>query len=137
MSSNVKSVTTAEYDNIVQLVQNYYIEGLRTGSWSQISGAFHKDAIMYGWTATNGPFMGGPISNLKGFVDQYGASRDIQARIDIIGITPTTAVVKIDMENDAGGFDYTDFHTLFKTDGKWEIIAKAFHKYDTLVRNEQ
>jgi hypothetical protein len=34
------------------------------------------------------------------------------------------------MEQDAGGSSYIDFHTLFKQEGKWLIIAKTFHKFD-------
>ena len=46
------------------------------------------------------------------------------------GVTPTTAVVRVDMEKDAAGADYTDFHTLINIDGKWQIVAKVFHMYE-------
>ena len=128
--NTTKPVPIAEYQQIVKVVQDHYIEGLRIGDWNTISGAFHKEATMYGWTAIDGPLLGGPISNLKGYLDQYGPAPNMKSRIDIIGITPTSAVVKVDLENDAGGFDYTDFHTLLRMDGKWEIISKVFHKYD-------
>jgi hypothetical protein len=51
-------------------------------------------------------------------------------RIDVLAITPTTAVVRVDMERDAIGDDYTDFHTLIKLDGTWQIIAKGFPMYE-------
>ena len=37
--------------------------------------------------------------------------------------------VKVDMEKDASGNNYTDFHTLIKLDNKWTIIGKTFHTY--------
>lgn len=83
---------------------------------------------MYGFSA-DGKLLGGPISNLWTFMETYGPAPNIIARNDIISITPTTAVVKVDMENDAAGNDYTDNHTLLKQDGKWLIIAKVFHTY--------
>jgi Putative lumazine-binding len=35
-----------------------------------------------------------------------------------------------DMERDAIGDDYTDFDTLIKLDGTWQIIAKGFPMYE-------
>ncbi len=46
-----------------------------------------------------------------------------------LDMTPTTAVVRVTMENDAPGGDYTDYHTLIKIDGTWKIVAKLFHEY--------
>jgi hypothetical protein len=71
-----------------------------------------------------------PIKNLYDFVEKNGTAPDIKTQIDILAITPTTAVVRVDMEKDAIGADYTDFHTLIKIDGTWRIIAKVYHMYD-------
>lgn len=130
MSKNIKTIPTAEYDEIVRVVQEYYVDGLKVGDWNIIGKSFHPEATMYGWTATGGPLLGGPATNLKPYVEEHGAAPNIKTRIDVVAITPTTACVKVDMENDAGGFDYTDLHTMFKTDGQWQIIAKVFHKYE-------
>jgi hypothetical protein len=43
----------------------------------------------------------------------------------VLAIKPTTAVVRVDMERDVIGGDYTDFHTLIKLNGTWHIIAKV------------
>ena len=45
-------------------------------------------------------------------------------------MTPTTAVVRVTMERDAAGADYTDYHSLIKIDGRWKVVAKLFHLYD-------
>ena len=127
MSQNIKTIPTSEYEAVIKTVQAY-VDGLIAGDNKVISTAFHKDAIMYGLTATK-ELLGGSISNLYQYVDQYGKAPEIKVRLDVLGITPTTAVVKVDMEKDAGGFDYTDFHTLIKLDGRWSIIAKTFHTY--------
>ncbi|MDI9897373.1 nuclear transport factor 2 family protein [Rhodococcus sp. IEGM 1381] len=63
------------------------------------------------------------------FVRENGTAPDSPTRIDVLGLTPTTAVVKVDMENDAIGADYIDFHTLLEQDGRWQIIAKVYHQY--------
>ena len=127
MSKNIKTVPTKDFDDVVATVAKY-VEGLRVGNIASLSQAFHKDAVMYG--LTNGEVLGGPIKNLYNFVEKNGTAPDIKTRLDILAITPTTAVVRVDMEKDAIGADYTDFHTLIKLDGTWRIIAKVYHMYE-------
>ena len=49
--------------------------------------------------------------------------------MDVLAITPTTAVVIIDMEKDAIGADYNDNITFIKLAGRWQAIAKVFHQF--------
>jgi hypothetical protein len=128
MSTNIKVVPTQDYDDVVATVAKY-VEGLRVGKADEVARAFHEEAVMYGFT--NGELLGGPISNLYDFVTTNGDAPEIKTRLDVIGITPTTAVVKVDMERDAIGADYTDFHTLLKQDGEWKVIAKVYHQYES------
>ena len=127
MSTNIKIVPTSDYNDIVATVQAY-VDGLRVGKAEDVATAFSADAVMFGFT--NGEALAGPISNLYDFVKQNGDAPEIVTRIDVLGITPTTAVVKVDMEKDAIGADYTDFHTLLKQDGTWKVIAKVYHQYE-------
>jgi hypothetical protein len=127
MSTNIKIISTKDYEDVVETVKKY-VEGLRIGNVATISNAFHKDAVMYGFT--NGELLGGPIKNLYEFVEKNGTAHDIKTRLDVLAITPTTAVVRVDMEKDAIGADYTDFHTLIKLNGTWQIIAKVYHMYE-------
>ncbi|MCF5705063.1 nuclear transport factor 2 family protein [Pseudomonas syringae] len=127
MSKNIKAVSTAEY-NAVIATANQYVEGLRVGSAAGVAQAFHKDAVMYGFT--NGELRGGPISNLFDFVEKNGGAPEITTRLDVLAITPTTAVVRVDMENDAIGADYNDYLTLIKMDSVWKVIAKVYHQFD-------
>ncbi|MCF5393095.1 hypothetical protein GIV99_28895, partial [Pseudomonas syringae] len=47
-----------------------------------------------------------------------------------LAITPTTAVVRVDMEKDAIGADYNDYLTLIKIDDSWKVIAKVYHQFE-------
>lgn len=126
MSKNIKAVPTSEY-NAVIATANQYVEGLRVGSAEVVAQAFHKDAVMYGFT--NGELLGGPIGNLFDFVQKNGSAPEITTRLDILAITPTTAVVRVDMEKDAIGADYNDYLTLIKIDGTWKVITKVYHQF--------
>lgn len=126
-TKNIKTVPTSDYDAVVAQVMKY-VDGLRIGKSADVAQGFHDEATMYGFA--NGVLLGGPIKNLYDFVDAHGDAPDIKVRLDVIAITPSTAVVKVDMEKDAMGADYTDFHTLLKQNGQWKIIAKVFHMYE-------
>jgi hypothetical protein len=127
MSNNIKVVPTQDYDDVIATVTKY-VDGLRVGDPNGVARAFHDDAVMYGFT--DGQLLGGPITNLYDFVRTNGDAREIKTRLDVLAITPTTAVVRVDMEKDAIGADYTDFHTLLKQDGTWKVIAKVYHQYE-------
>lgn len=122
-----KSVKTDDFKAVIATVQQY-VDGLRIGSSPEVAKAFHNDAIMYGFAGSS--LLGGPIKSLYDFIDTNGSAPHISTHLDVLAITPTTAVVRVDMEGDAAGVDYTDFHTLIKIDGSWTIVAKVFHAYD-------
>ena len=125
INKNVNAVQ--DYEDVIAVVDGY-VQGLKHGSVDQLRESFHADGIMYG----HGPdgLLGGSIDNLYTFVEHYGKAPDIAVRLDVLDMTPTTAVVKVTMEKDAAGADYTDYHSLIKIDGQWKVVAKLFHLYD-------
>jgi hypothetical protein len=127
MSKNIKAVPTRDYDAVIAVAQKY-VDGLRIGSAEGVAEAFHKDAVMYGFT--NGELLGGSIVNLFEFVKKNGKAPEITTRLDVLAITPTTAVVRVDMEKDAIGADYNDYLTLIKINGDWKVIAKVYHQFE-------
>jgi len=125
VNKNVNAVQ--DYQDVIAVVDGY-VQGLKEGSVDQLRRSFHADGIMYG----HGPdgLLGGSIDNLYTFVEHYGKAPDIAVRLDVLDMTPTTAVVRVTMEQDAAGADYTDYHSLIKIDGQWKVVAKLFHLYD-------
>jgi hypothetical protein len=71
MSKNIKTVPTQDFEDVVATVAKY-VEGLRVGNVASLTQAFHKAAVMYGFT--NGELLGGPIKNLYDFVSKNGAA---------------------------------------------------------------
>lgn len=126
--ANTKVVSVDDYNAVLEAAHNY-IEGLRTGDADTVAKAFHKEAIMYG-LAGGKTLLGGPIGNLYDFVRRNGSAPEIKTHMDVLAITPTTAVVRIDMEKDAIGADYNDYITFIKLDGRWQAIAKVFHQFN-------
>lgn len=94
--ANTKVVSVDDYNAVLEAAHNY-VEGLRTGDADTVAKAFHKEAIMYG-LAGGKTLLGGPIGNLYDFVRRNGSAPEIKTHMDVLAITPTTAVVRIDME---------------------------------------
>ena len=127
MSNNVKIVAIDDYEEIVAVSQSF-IDALRDGDPDAVLAPFHEEAVAFG--LGDGVWLAGPAQNLHGLIAQVGAAPNIKSRIDVLAVTPTTAVVRVDIEGDALGANYTDFYTLIKQEGAWKIVTNALHQYD-------
>ena len=124
-----KRTVSATHFNEVKNVAAQYVEALRLGNVEMMSDVFHPRCITYG--SVDGELLGGDGNPTLDFIKNYGKSADLIANIDVLDITPTSAVVRVVMENDAAGSDCNDYLTLLKLDRGWKIIAKVFHQFDT------
>lgn len=127
MSSTLKTVPTPDHEAVLATAQRY-VDGVRAGSVEGVASAFHRDAVMYG--LNDGALAGGAIQALYDFMQSHGNAPGLTGRLDVLAITPTTAVVQVDLGNDALGNDYTDYLTLIKTDDAWRVIAKVYHRLE-------
>jgi len=121
-------VSAEEYNNIVNLATKY-VEALRIGNVDMLADIYHKDCVTYG--TVDGKLMGGGDGNpTADFIKNYGPSPEIVSHIDVLDITPTTAVVRIVMEKDAVASDCNDYLSFIKLETGWTVIAKVFHQFD-------
>lgn len=128
MNINVNINSIDAYKEVLSVLENGYIAGLISGDFAKIRTSFHQDAIMYGLSGEK--VSGGSIDNLVAYIEKYGPSKNMKFHLDVLHMTTTMAIVRIELENAADGGNYTDYHSFIKTDGKWLIIAKLFHLYD-------
>lgn len=124
---NQRTVSANEYNEVVNIATKY-VEALRIGSVDMLADIFHKDCVTYG--TVNGQLMGGANNPTADFIKNYGESPDIVSHIDVLDITPTTAVVRIVMAKDAVDSDCNDYLTFIKLDQGWKVIAKVFLQFD-------
>lgn len=125
---NQKTVSANDCNEVAS-VAGKYVEALRTGSVEKLADIFHKNAVTYG--TVNGELVGGGAGNpAADFIKVNGKSPEIESHIDVLDITPTTAVVRIVMEKDAVGSDCNENLMLIKLDDDWKVVAKVFHQFD-------
>ncbi len=125
--ANKKLVPANEFKAVTGIVARY-IEALRAGNVDILSESFHKNSMTYG--TVDGKLMGGDLDATVDFIRKHGQSPEIEAHVDVLDITPTSAVVRVVSEKDAVDSDVIEFLTLIKIDGRWTIIAKVFHQFD-------
>ena len=117
----------SEYEK-VEAVARKFIEGVKNGKSGILKEILNEKADMFG-RLDKDTTQEGSITNLYEGVDKVGkCGDDYVARIDILALEKSVAIVRI-IEDNWGGYKFTDFLTLWKKDGEWKVVAKA---YDTL-----
>ena len=112
---------------IEQTVQVYF-DGLYEGDANKIASAFHEVSHLYvanGSEVTDLPREKwlDMVRSRPSAKSQNLPRRDRIVSIDISG--PETAFVKVECQIPPRYF--TDYLTLVKADGRWQVISKTFH----------
>ncbi|WP_273212984.1 nuclear transport factor 2 family protein [Helicobacter rodentium] len=118
-------VTINDYEAITEAI-NTYLAGSNAGKSDLMRAAFAEEAIMQG-TNKDGSVVSGSIENLYKVIDASGKTEST-AHIDVLHISGNIASVRVVIEG-WHGLNFVDLHQLFKQNGKWKIVAKAYHTY--------
>lgn len=115
------------FDDIVSVLGEYF-DGLHHSDTSRLKRVFHPQA--HYCCATDGHLVMLDMAQYFPMVDQRPspASQGHQRTDRILGIElagPVTAFAKVECSIPAKQF--TDFLTLVKLEGRWQIVAKVFH----------
>jgi len=117
------ATAVAEYDAIVRTLQ-HYIDGARSGRGADMKPSFHPDATIFGYVGPD--LFAGPIQLLFDWNDENGPAAEVQVRIAGVDVCGSIAGVRLEIDNWTG-HRFTDFFTLLKVDGRWQIMNKVFH----------
>ncbi|MET0944319.1 MAG: nuclear transport factor 2 family protein [Flavobacterium sp.] len=126
MAANQNINAVQDYEDVLAAMEGY-VQGLKTGNVAELKKTFHQNAIMYGHLGDD--LSQGSIDNLYTYVEKFGAAPNIKTNLTVLHKTPTTAIVRIEMEHDAADEDFTDYHSLIKINGEWKVVSKLFHLY--------
>ena len=67
-------------------------------------------------------------------VDTVSAGNDFKARIDVVDVEESLAVVRVLEEKWGGRIDFTDYLLLMKMDGEWRCVAKAYNQNSDTIQ---
>ncbi|MDH4144614.1 MAG: nuclear transport factor 2 family protein [Acidimicrobiia bacterium] len=126
--SIVQTSAAADLETIGGTLQTYF-DGLYEGDTAKLAEAFHSAAHLYS-VGPDGRAVDLPLATwLEVVAKRPSAAANGDAREDMIVTIdqsgPATAFAKVRCQLPPRFF--TDYLTLVKADGRWQIIAKAFH----------
>lgn len=126
MRSNIK-----EYEAVERAAAKF-VKSVAEGDSSHARELFCEEAVLFGYL--DGKLEHGPIQQFYDNVDSVGAGQDFKARIDVIALEETLAVVRVLEEGWGGRIDFTDYLLLLKIDGEWKCVAKAYNQNSDTIR---
>ena len=108
----------------IQALMNTYVEGGRSGNNDVLRPIFHPLATICGYVGPD--LFAGPIQMFYDWHSENGPAAELSADAPRIDLEGSTASVRIELNNWTG-HRFTDFFTLVRIDGRWQILSKVFH----------
>lgn len=122
----------AEYQAVEEAAMKF-VKSVAEGNSAYAKELFVDEAVLFGYL--DGKLEHGSIEQFYHNVDAVGAGGNFKARIDIVAVEETVAVVRVLEEKWGGRIDFTDYLLLLKIDGEWKCVAKAYNQNsDTIQR---
>lgn len=105
-----------------------FVKSVAEGDSRYAKELFTEDAVLFGFL--NGALERGSIDQFYRNVDSVAAGDKFKARIDVVAVEETLAVVRVLEESWGGRIDFTDYLLLLKIDGE----GAAWPKPTTRIR---
>ncbi len=121
----------AEYKAVEEAAQKF-VKSVTEGNSQYAKTLFTDEAVLFGFL--DGKLEHGSIEQFYHNVDTVGAGDHFKARIDILSIEETVAVVRVLEENWGGRIDFTDYLLLLKIGEEWKCVAKAYNQNSDTIQ---
>lgn len=109
-----------------------FVKSVAEGNSSYAKELFTDEAVLFGYL--DGNLEHGSIEQFYHNVDSVAAGSDFNARVDVIAVEETLAVVRVLEEKWGGRIDFTDYLLLLKIDGAWRCVAKAYNQNSNTIQ---
>ncbi|MBD5252418.1 MAG: nuclear transport factor 2 family protein [Bacteroides sp.] len=120
-----------EYEAVAKAAE-LFVKSVAEGNSEYAKRLFTEDAVLFG--ILNGEMEHGSIQQFYNNVDSVGGDSNFKARIDVVAVEETVAVVRVLEEGWGGSIDFTDFLLLLKIDGEWKCVAKAYNQNSDTIQ---
>ena len=120
-----------EYQAVEKAAMNF-VKSVAEGNSKYAKELFIDEAVLFGYL--DGKLEHGSIQQFYHNVDTVGGDKNFKARIDVIAIEETLAVVRVLEENWGNRIDFTDYLLLLNMNGKWKCVAKAYNQNSNTIK---
>ena len=109
----------------VEAAAEKFVKSVAEGNSKYAKELFIDEAVLFG-------YLDGRLEH--GSMDTVGGGDNFKARIDVVAVEETLAVVRVLEEGWGGRIDFTDYLLLLKMDGEWKCVAKAYNQNSNTVK---
>lgn len=121
-----------EYEAVEKAAEKF-VKSVAEGNSKYARELFVDEAVLFGYL--DGDLEHGSIEQFYDNVDSVAAGDKFNARIDVVLLEETLAVVRVLEESWGGRIDFTDVILLLKMDGEWKAVAKAYNQNSNTIQN--
>ena len=122
-----------EYEAVEKAAMNF-VKSVAEGDSAHAKKLFIDEAVLFGYL--DGELEHGSIQQFYDNVDNVGGDPGFKARIDVIEVEESLAVVRVLEENWGGRIDFTDYLLMMKMDGEWKCVAKAYNQNSDTIKQD-
>lgn len=111
-----------------------FVKSVAEGNSTYAKELFCDEAVLFGYL--DGNLEHGSIQTFYNNVDRVGEDPNFTARVDVVALEETVAVVRVLEENWGGRINFTDYLLLLKINGEWKCVAKAYNQNSDTIKSE-
>src|SRR5699024_8155091 len=120
-----------EYQAVEEAAQKF-VKSVAEGDSKYAKELFINEAVLFGYL--DGELEHGSIEQFYHNVDSVGGGDEFKARIDVVAVEESLAVVRVLEEKWGGRIDFTDYLLLLKMNGEWKCVAKAYNQNSNTIQ---
>lgn len=109
-----------------------FVKSVAEGNSSYAKDLFVDEAVLFGYL--DGKLEHGSIEQFYHNVDTVSAGNNFKARIDIVSVEETVAVVRVLEEKWGDRIGFTDYLLLLKINNEWKCVAKAYNQNSDTIQ---
>ncbi|MBQ9025703.1 MAG: nuclear transport factor 2 family protein [Methanobrevibacter sp.] len=121
----------SEYEEVEKAAEKF-VKSVAEGDSTYAKELFVDEAVLFGYL--DGDLEHGSIQQFYDNVDSVAAGDEFTARIDVLLLEETLAVVRVFEESWGGRIDFTDVLLMLKIDGEWKAVAKAYNQNSDTIQ---
>jgi len=122
-----------EYQAVEEAAMKF-VKSVAEGSSKYAKELFTDDAVLFGYL--DGELEHGSIEQFYHNVDTVSGGENFKARVDVIALEETLAVVRVLEESWGNRIDFTDYLLLLKLNGEWKCVAKAYNQNSDTIKKK-
>lgn len=120
---------------VVEEAAMKFVKSVAEGNSKYARELFTDEAVLFGYL--DGRLEHGSIEQFYKNVDTVQAGPEFRARVDVVDVEETLAVVRVLEEGWGGRIDFTDYLLLMKINGEWKCVAKAYNQNSDTIQKKQ